>query len=884
VQLNFRFAIIILLLAMLPLFAVYGQEAEKSAADEAWISGNVVWTGHDLAKATVQVFKDPKFKDLYTSGMLLKPEGMYALTIEDPGVYYIVAFVDNNSNGKFDAGDGMGIYGVADWADPSQKPKPVQLEKETKIPGIDIQITAIVDDQGRMIPVSPSKLTIATGVSGKLIWSSTPTEQEGKFANAIVFAYSDPSWNNRIAQTSVQETGEYELGVPAGRYYLLAVIDENKSNLLDIGDKFGIWGMTKFGMFPRAVRVNEGSVTKDRNILIIGRMSITGKPMPLVTRKGDATDGQDGEAASLADKTLLSGNVLWPGHDLKHGVVQVYSDPSMTMTAAQANTDDKGKFRMLIPAGDYYIMAGVDSDGNGKYTKGDGIGSYGVANAAEQMPKKLAVNEDLKGKEINLVITAEFDASGQLKPIIYQLDQAPPVEFVEASPDTGSPTGLSGSITWEGVEISEASLIFSKDSRFTSGVKTLLQLDEGGLYRCSAPPGDYYVMVMIDRNNNDLTDAGDGRGHYGEGYWGIPQKVTVFEGMMTPFINISVNEVFGQEGKTIPIRSPGSIRFRYGEPGSIHSGSSIAGDTQEWWYWSKGIAFTFEQSDAGWNLIDTYEFTPTDEGTKKSSVEKHPDGTLYYTFDKSIWAVDADGANRRWIAQGTNPTATFGGNSLIFIDTSGNIYRVDTGDEISGKLVLSKREAGLEPAMSHDGKAVAFTQDSGSGYRQMILKNLDTGEESPIPVGVKDLYDPAWSHDNELVAYSAAPPTDNPLERNRDIFYYDLLNGKTKQVSESPMDEFAPAWSPLDRRSLVFCRAENEHSQLWMVKFDDDGKPTERQLTKYGGQNPSWSPKGDRIIYENNAQIWTINPDGSEESPLTKNDEPVFGLDPFWVQ
>ena len=132
-QLNFRYAIIIFLFAALPFSSVYAQEAEKSAADEAWISGNVLWTGHDLAKATVQVFKDPKFKDLYTSGMLLKPEGMYALTIEDPGVYYIVAFVDNNSNGKFDAGDGMGIYGVENWADPEQKPRSVQLEKETKL-------------------------------------------------------------------------------------------------------------------------------------------------------------------------------------------------------------------------------------------------------------------------------------------------------------------------------------------------------------------------------------------------------------------------------------------------------------------------------------------------------------------------------------------------------------------------------------------------------------------------------------------------------------------------------------------------------------------------------------------------------------------------------
>ena len=91
---------------------------------------------------------------------------------------------------------------------------------------------------------------------------------------------------------------------------------------------------------------------------------------------------------------------------------------------------------------------------------------------------------------------------------------------------------------------------------------------------------------------------------------------------------------------------------------------------------------------------------------------------LYYTFDKSIWAVDADGRNRRWIAQGTRPTATLDGSNLLFIDTRGNIYRVGMGDDLSDELVLSRREAGLEAAMSHNGKAVAFTQDSGRGYRR----------------------------------------------------------------------------------------------------------------------------------------------------------------------
>jgi Tol biopolymer transport system component len=83
---------------------------------------------------------------------------------------------------------------------------------------------------------------------------------------------------------------------------------------------------------------------------------------------------------------------------------------------------------------------------------------------------------------------------------------------------------------------------------------------------------------------------------------------------------------------------------------------------------------------------------------------------------------------------------------------------------------------------------------------------------------------------------------------------------------------------------LVFCRSEGDHSQLWIASFDANGKPSERQITKYGGHNPAWSPEGDRIIYENNAQLWTVKPDGKDESPILVNDEPVLGLDPFWTR
>ena len=854
--------------------AIYGQEKEPTNKDEIWLGGKVIWPGHTLSKATVEVYRDKKFTELYSSGIILSADGAYSLTIEDPGTYYIVAFIDDNDNGQIDAGDGMGIYGIVKWADANQNPGPVQLEVGTKLFDVDIQITAVVDDKARIIPLELSESDIVTGISGKLVWP------DHKFPNAILFAYSDPSWNNRIAQASIKETGEYEIALPAGRYYLLAVIDENKTNLLDAGDEFGIWGITRLGMFPKAVEVNKGNITKDRNILITGQMGISGNPLPL-------QEAAKEKAVILGDRIPISGNVIWPEHDLSFAIVQAYKDPTMTAATAQAKTDDKGRFQLLLPPGEYYVMAGVDADGDGKYTSGDGIGAYAVTNAAEQMPKKLVVTPDSQSEKINLLITAEFDSSGQLKQISgYSMLDA---EYSMQNPAVQG-TGLSGKIAWEGRKLTEAMLVVSDEDGFASGVRIPLQLGDDGSYTCSTPPGDYYIMVAVDLNQNELVDSGDGRGFYGSGYRGTPQRVTVLEGRLTPFINIDVTESLDSDGKSTPAKTAGSLRFWYGEPGNIYTQGTGDSVTQEWWYWNRGVAFTFEETDAGLNLIDSQEFDPVDPDrpperiTESSAGDGGSKETLYYTFDMIIWATDTDGANQRWVVTGTQPTGASDGSKLLFLDTTGNIYLIEPDTDAPAELVLGRQKSGLQPAVSHSGKAVAFTTISGS-YRQIILKNLETKEENAIPIGAMEVYHPAWSSDDEMIAYSASLPTsDNQQNINRDIYYYDLTTGRNRQVSTGPLDEFEPAWSPVSKKTLVYCRAEGDHSQLWIVNFDADGKPVERQLTKYGGHHPAWSPDGGKIVYENNAQLWTINPDGSDEMPIVVDDEPVFGLDPFWAR
>jgi Tol biopolymer transport system component len=848
-----------------------GQQKEPDMKDIAWIGGKVIWDGHDLTKATVSVYKDPQFKELYTKGLLLRPEGDYTLRIDHPGKYYIVAFVDDNANNEFDMGDGMGIYGVRNWSDQKQQAIPLDVEAGAKIPDVDIEILALVNEQGSTVPISLAE--VSTGIQGKVILPNHV------FSNTIVFVYSDPTWNNRVAQTEVREDGEYQISIPPGKYYLLAVIDENNTNLLDVGDKFGIWGMTRFDIFPKAVKVEESQLTRDRNILIIGKIDVAGRPIPLQ----GLSENQASDMLKSEDKIIVPGNVIWSDGDIKTGMVQVYSDPSMTVSVAQSRIDNTGKFTIAVPPGDYFIVAVVDKDGDGKYSTGDGIGVYGAADAANELPKKFTVTDSAKDQMITILITAEFDDSGQLKPMDAEktLAQYEPEWFENES----SGTGISGKIIWEGRSISEATLIMSNDPRFENGIRIPVQVDETGSYKCSTPPGDYYLMALVAPETDAGTENIAGRGIYGIGYSNThPQKISVFKERITAFINIKITELLMDDGGYIPFVPPGIIRSRHGEPDDIVSEE----DAQEWWYWNKGVSFTFEKTQAGWNLTDTYEFNPKNVKDKSEETVKtdgKTKGNIYYTFDGSIWGVNMDGTDRRWIAPGTHPTASIDGKRLLFPDTQGDIYLLDMDNEASPQVILKRRDSALQPAISYDGKAIAFARNN-NGHRQIFLKNLETGEESPIPGGSMSMYNPTWSPDDELVAYSASSiAISDQKDINRDIYYYDLVSDRTERVSTSQSDDFNPVWSPdQDKRVLVYCRSEEGHAQLWMVNFDADGKPIEEQLTKYGGNNPAWSPSGNKIIYENNGQLWTINPDGSLESPILVDEEPVFGTDPFWTQ
>lgn len=131
-----------------------------------------------------------------------------------------------------------------------------------------------------------------------------------------------------------------------------------------------------------------------------------------------------------------------------------------------------------------------------------------------------------------------------------------------------------------------------------------------------------------------------------------------------------------------------------------------------------------------------------------------------------------------------------------------------------------------------------------------------------------------------------------------DIYLVTLDDGSVKQLTNEPGRDYEPDGSP-DGKRVVFAsqRASGDSSQLHLMDIDGSNvrrltfsaDSAERVLDDYA----EWSPDGRRIVFQRTiipedgkpyADIWLIDPETGEETPLTETQDawdstPSFAAD-----
>lgn len=908
----------------------------------AKLSGKVVWQGHDLSYTNVSVYKDEKLKDIYTSGVSRSGTGAFTLRVE-PGRYYLVAYVDADGSGKFDEGDGYGVLGVKDWQNETQKHRAVYVGEKAELKGIEIPITARlqrIEDDLKLVaaPIyKPSEyqqfkteLTRLTsgcrGILKDIKEAGLPDAQK------LILAYTDTSWKYRAGITAVDtKTGQWELRLKPGKYYLMAIVDKNGSNKLDAGDTFGFYGvkdMSKRGAFPEPVLVTPNTYTENLEILISATYT--------VKRQAEKRVG----SATVAGRVIP---IPQTGTEVR---VEVYPTSALVNPIASATTDADGKFRLQLPSGEYYFIANQDTDGNGRYSEGDSLGGFGTTSIATKSPTALKIGEE-ETRTIYIRMSAHYDAEGQLVAISGP-ENLPPVGNSGAVPEEGMGS-ITGKVTSffstrtakksneessseDQTRAPDGILSLSTTPEFSSPMWMPLFLEEDGTFRVDVKPGTYYIMAVVDRNSDGRSGISDGIGIYGthQPVRGAPAAVTVYPGKTTPHVDIDILASYVDEKGTMAELSHGGrwdIARMYGEPEDIFKYTRNGKSIEEWMYWRRGLAFHFEADGAGWKLRDSNKFEPNTQNLLKETEtpeqnkqdnENKPETvqvenvkvggfsiaaesvSIYFSHDGVLWriapadALDLAANVHRDVAidtrvmplgAGFRPSASEDG-TLVFHDFDDNVIIQDMATGTRAVL-LDNRQLAQDVTISPDGKYLAYTQIEPNGRKRVIIRHLRSEKIFPIPSTAIEMSNPAWRRDGELIAYATAGSIENPATgKNRNIYAFDHVTSSVEPIVISDADDAEPAWHPSDLNTLAFSRGTDDNNrQIWTVTFSDAGKPTEQQITEMGGHRPVWVPSNGRwILYENNGQLWTVDitVPGSE-SPLMSNGKVVFGYQPIAV-
>jgi Tol biopolymer transport system component len=161
-------------------------------------------------------------------------------------------------------------------------------------------------------------------------------------------------------------------------------------------------------------------------------------------------------------------------------------------------------------------------------------------------------------------------------------------------------------------------------------------------------------------------------------------------------------------------------------------------------------------------------------------------------------------------------------------------------------------EHDVDPAFSPDGKSILFTSTRG-GTAGVWKMSRDGSKPERICNGDQA----EWSPDGRAIV----------LRRDEQLFTRELASGQEKRISPKDWPHCSgPSWSPDGQWIAFACRWEAGNGVFLVPAAGGEPKTV---YNKQGACKPHWSPDGKRLVYETEAHLYTISPDGKKNRPVT---------------
>ena len=198
----------------------------------------------------------------------------------------------------------------------------------------------------------------------------------------------------------------------------------------------------------------------------------------------------------------------------------------------------------------------------------------------------------------------------------------------------------------------------------------------------------------------------------------------------------------------------------------------------------------------------------------------------------------------------------------------------------SGRRRLAGSETGFEPAISPDGRRIAFSRVTSLGVTAIYVLNVDGTGITQVVDGLLFNGTPVWSPDGCQIAFRST--REGPFGPYGRISIVNADGSGLRQLTpevganDYQFDE-GPSWSP-DGRRLAFTR----NAVLQVINADGTGMtplPNEDLA-----ENATWSPDGQKIAYFGLIPqgIHVRNADGSNLVTVTAPADGTFDGWPHW--